>query len=69
MAGIQALVDYRREHGLTQQQLGDRLGVTDATIQRWENGSRAPLKRRIPRISEVTGISPVRLLGLEAAAK
>lgn len=67
MAGIQALTEYRRQHGLTQQQLGDLVGVTDATIQRWETGSRAPRKTTIPRLSKLTGIPPERLLGMEAA--
>ena len=28
----------RREKGLTQEALGNRLGVTNKTISRWENG-------------------------------
>lgn len=32
------LAELRHEKGLTQQALGDRLGVTNKTISRWETG-------------------------------
>ena len=34
----QALKAFRREHGLTQQQVGDAIGVCKATVCRWEKG-------------------------------
>lgn len=32
----------RRQAGLTQEQLGDKLGVTNKTVSRWENGNYMP---------------------------
>ena len=32
------LAELRHEKGLTQQALGERLGVTNKTISRWETG-------------------------------
>ena len=32
------LAQLRREKGLTQQALGERLGVTNKTVSRWETG-------------------------------
>lgn len=32
----------RREHHLTQEALGEKLGVTNKTISRWENGNNMP---------------------------
>lgn len=36
------LAQLRREQGLTQEQLGEKLGVTNKTISRWENGNNMP---------------------------
>ena len=32
----------RKEQGLTQEALGQRLGVTNKTVSRWENGNYMP---------------------------
>ena len=39
MTGTQ-LKRRRRQLGLTQRQLADRLGVTETTVARWERGER-----------------------------
>lgn len=36
------IASLRREKGLTQEQLGEKLGVTNKTISRWENGNHMP---------------------------
>lgn len=36
------IAELRKEHHLTQQQLGDRIGVTNKTVSRWENGNYMP---------------------------
>ena len=36
------IAELRKENHLTQQQLGDRIGVTNKTISRWENGNYMP---------------------------
>lgn len=59
------LKQYREEHQLSQPELAALLGVTKATICRWENGQRAPRRRDIPGIVEKTGIEPSALMGLE----
>lgn len=32
------IADLRKEKGLTQEQLGDKIGVTNKTVSRWETG-------------------------------
>ena len=37
-AEIAETVRLRKEQGLTQEQLGEKIGVTNKTISRWETG-------------------------------
>lgn len=49
----------RTEKGLTQEQLGELVGVRKAAVQKWENGSVTNLKRAtITKLSEIFGVSP-----------
>lgn len=36
------IASLRKKKGMTQEQLGDKLGVTNKTISRWENGNYMP---------------------------
>lgn len=67
MAGITALRDYRTTNGLTQSELGEKLGVSAETIYRWENGKRAPSLAGLKRISKKTGITVEELVAPVAA--
>ena len=45
---VQAMIgDYRRQHGLTLEELGQKLGVRYETVWRWENGRRTPPGRLV----------------------
>jgi len=48
------LKDYRLKHGLTAEQLALAVGVTKATICRYEKGKRKPKDEIMRKISEVT---------------
>ena len=53
----------RLEVGLTQEQLGEMVGVNRAAINKWETGRVTNLKREtIKRLSEIFGISPAMLV-------
>lgn len=47
----------RKERGLTQEQLGERLGVTNKTVSRWETGSYMPPIDGFLELSRVLDIS------------
>lgn len=51
------LAALRREAGLTQQALGEKLGVSNKTISRWENGNYMPDIALLPMISELFHVS------------
>lgn len=58
------LAELRKKHDLTQQQLGDVLGVSYQTISKWENGVVSPDISVLPQISTYFGVSVDALLGL-----
>lgn len=59
------LASLRRENNLTQEQLGERLGVTNKTISRWETGNYLPPVEMLQLMSEIYGVSINELLSGE----
>ena len=51
------IADLRKEHGFTQEQLGDKIGVTNKTISRWETGVYLPPADALLALSELFGVS------------
>ena len=47
----------RKEKCLTQEQLGEKLGVTNKTISRWENGNYMPDVEMLSLLSKEFGVS------------
>ena len=47
----------RKEKGLTQEQLGEKLGVTNKTISRWENGNYMPDVEMLSLLSKEFSVS------------
>lgn len=52
------IAEWRESRGLTQDQLGDRLGTSDVTISRYETGKRKPDLNAQAAIAEALGIDP-----------
>lgn len=53
----------RKENGLTQKQLAEKIGSAVGTIQQYELGKRRPKPEQMQRIAEVLGTSTEELLG------
>lgn len=51
------LKELRKEKGLTQEQLGEKIGVTNKTVSRWENGNYIPPAECLAMLSDIYGIS------------
>lgn len=47
----------RKEKGFTQEQLGEKLGVTNKTISRWENGNYMPDVEMLSLLSQEFGVT------------
>ena len=62
----QVLKDYRKEHGLTQEQLAYDLEIEPRTLRIWENERPLNNVQELRRIADVLGIEPERL-GLAAS--
>jgi transcriptional regulator with XRE-family HTH domain len=61
----QALREYRKTHGRTQEQLAEDLGIDPRTLRLWESNRPPENIRELKRISDLLGIEPERL-GLAA---
>ena len=55
----------RKRKGMTQEQLGERLGVTNKTVSRWETGKYMPDIDKLRELSAILGISINELLAGE----
>lgn len=53
----QFLATLRKERGLTQDELGQRVGVTNKTISRWETGTYLPPVESLEVLSEIYGLT------------
>ena len=51
------IATLRKYKGLTQEQLGEKLGVTNKTISRWENGNYMPDVEMLSLLSKEFGVS------------
>lgn len=55
--------DLRREQGLNQKELGDKLGVGQTTVSAWETGKNEPDYKSIRAMAELFEVSADYLLG------
>lgn len=60
---------YRKERGLTQQQLADALDVSLGVISKWEKGLSTPDIQVLMEMAEVFGVSTDTLLGVNLSLK
>ena len=57
--------ELRIKHNMTQEELGEKLGVQKSAIAKYENGRVENLKRStIQKLSEIFNVSPLKFLGL-----
>lgn len=56
------IAELRKERGFTQEQFGEKVGVTNKTVSRWETGTYLPPADVLLNMSELFGVSINELL-------
>lgn len=56
---------YRKQMGLTQDQLAEKLGLTAQAVSKWENDLSCPDITILPKLADIFGVSTDALLGHE----
>ena len=62
------LKQLRKENNMTQEQLGERIGVTNKTVSRWETGNYMPPVECLELLSDIYQISINEILAGERLA-
>lgn len=57
MTFAEKLIELRKARGWSQEELGERLGVTRQTVSKWELGSTTPEMEKLAAMSDLFGIS------------
>ena len=57
----------RKEKGLTQKELADKLNITDKAVSKWERDLTFPDTQTIPKLAEILGVSLEELMNAKAA--
>lgn len=61
----QNLIKYRKENGLTQQELAEKLNYSDKSISKWERGEGVPDMYILKQIAELYNITVNDIIGME----
>ena len=61
----ECILNYRREHGLTQGEFGELLGVSPQAVSKWEREFCYPDIFLLPDISNLIGVSIDEMMGKE----
>ena len=61
----QRIAQKRKEQGLSQEALGDRLGLSRQAIYKWESDAALPEIEKLVALSRLFGVSVGWLLGVE----
>jgi len=63
------IAELRREAGMTQRELAEKLHVTDKAVSKWERDLACPDTAALPQLAALLGCSVEELLGAKTAAR
>ena len=56
------IAELRKQHGMTQLELAEKMGVTDKAVSKWERDLSCPDINSIPKLAEILGVSVEELM-------
>ena len=62
------IAELRKQHGMTQLELAEKMGVTDKAVSKWERDLSCPDISSIPNLAEILGVSVEDLMQVKKEA-
>ena len=63
------IAELRKQHGMTQMELAEKMGVTDKAVSKWERDLSCPDINSIPNLAEIFGVSVEELMQVKKEAE
>ena len=62
------IAELRKQHGMTQLELAEKMGVTDKAVSKWERDLSCPDINSLPNLAEILGVSVEELMQVKKEA-
>ena len=62
------IAELRKQHGMTQLELAEKMGVTDKAVSKWERDLSCPDINSLPNLAEILGVSVEDLMQIKKEA-
>ena len=59
------IAELRKQHGMTQLDLAEKMGVTDKAVSKWERDLSCPDINSLPKLAEILGVSVDELMQIK----
>ena len=59
------IAELRKQHGMTQLELAEKMGVTDKAVSKWERDLSCPDINSLPNLAEILGVSVEELMQIK----
>ena len=63
------IAELRKQHGMTQLELAEKMGVTDKAVSKWERDLSCPDINSVPNLAEILGVSVEELMQVKKEAE
>ena len=63
------IAELRKQHGMTQLELAEKMGVTDKAVSKWERDLSCPDINSLPNLAQVLGVSVEDLMQVKKEAE